>query len=206
MTIDILREDIALKDRALKCEPIDWIQGDPGTEGSHRVAGAALRNVHVGKCRPAECPVDEEAGIIGNHKLRIGGDLAQPDGDPVIQEVLLKPKIEQAKCVEARDIRNREEISRQILAGVAATQQEPRRADGRPLPSDGLFQIDLGSEIQKPRVNRPGLQAAGRIPPNFHRIPSENFHAMIGKDRSHTGPVSQDLLPFQKRCPFRLRR
>ena len=50
----------------------------------------------------------------GEIKLGIGAQLSHADRNPVIQEVLLKPKLTHAECIESRNIANRKDVVAQI--------------------------------------------------------------------------------------------
>jgi len=122
----------------------------------------------------------------------------------VIKQVLLEPKLEHPQRVESGDRGNRQEIPGQVLAGIPSAQPQPRRAHAGTLPSDGLFQIHLGTKIRKPGVNRAGFQTAGRVPPNLHGVAAKNLNPLVGEQRSCSQPISGDLISLRNRLGLRV--
>src|SRR4029077_20474830 len=75
MAINVLIEDVALKDSTLQSQPFPRISGDADAESAHRIARPPSGNVGVKKGRPSESAVRKKSSIVGNYELTVGCEL-----------------------------------------------------------------------------------------------------------------------------------
>ena len=118
VAVHVLIIHISLIDGGLEGEPIERMECKPGTGCSHRITWAARGKVQGEEGGPAECAVEESAAVVRNDEFRIGRELADAQGNFVIEQGLLKPEIQHAQGVEPGDIRDGEKVADEILAGI----------------------------------------------------------------------------------------
>jgi hypothetical protein len=96
VTVDILRENVALENGALQGHSFPRIHCHAYAEGAHRIARTAFGNVGVEKSGPSK---REKRAVVGNDELAVGDARSGPYGKtrrPVVftlKEILLEPKL-----------------------------------------------------------------------------------------------------------------
>jgi hypothetical protein len=66
VTVDILRENVALENGALQGHPFPRIHCHAYAEGAHGIARTAFGNVGVEKSGPSKRAVGEKSAVVGN--------------------------------------------------------------------------------------------------------------------------------------------
>ena len=147
MPVDILRENVALKNSALQGHPLPRIHRHSHKERAHGIAGTTFGNVGVEECGPSKRAVSEKSAVVGNDELTVGYHLSNPKGEtwqPVVsawKQILLKPKLAHPQGVEAGNIRDGEKVADQVLRGIPPAKPKPPRAHTGALPANQLLKI-----------------------------------------------------------------
>src|SRR5581483_4559902 len=98
-----VRRGIAIIDADHKAQLLARIDLDPHTRGRQRIGWAASRQVRRRDRRPTPRAVEKPAAALADDELGIGGELPKLDGELVIEQMLLKPQLEQTRgwrCLE----------------------------------------------------------------------------------------------------------
>ena len=80
MPVDVLIENVALKNGALQGQPFPRICRDAHAESAHRIARTTSGNVGIQKSRPSKRAVGEKSAIVGNDEFTVGCKLSNPNG------------------------------------------------------------------------------------------------------------------------------
>jgi hypothetical protein len=109
---------------------------------------------------------------------------------------LLKPKLIQPECVEARNIANGKDVTHMLGKDVLAAQPVPPRGKAGSWLSDELLEINVPLKAHEAGLNCPAAHAARRVTPNLSHILRTQSDSFIRSSRSKAAQFRADSDEF----------
>ena len=184
---------IAVKDGGAEGEVIGDGDLQPRARRCFRIIRPAARQIGGGEQRPAEGEIDEQIGIVADHELLRGGELADPQVE-LIGKLLLDPQIEQPRRCRRLDAADQRQIVEIDGAELSAVDLMNAGVKGRSRPSDELLEVGVDDGAEASVIAGPLLDAADRVGEGVAVIAEGEAHAVLfelGTQAAGIGDLAQ---------------